>query len=88
MKTKLSCKLAITGGAFLLSLLFLTVCCGDCPDYPGIKRGLFQIMPESEKGTPSIVDNGTIEIREKDVEIKYVDDQGQHWTVLYDIVSE
>jgi hypothetical protein len=84
MKPRFS--LAVTGLFFLLSLLFLTICCQDCPDDP-IESGLFQVIPLSVWGT-SMVDNGTVEIRKDEVEIKYVDDQGQHWTVLYDIVAE
>lgn len=34
------------------------------------------------------LDNGTIEIRENDVEIIYTDPGGQTWTVLYEITAE
>ena len=66
-------------------MVFLATCAPDCPSAGDLVRGLFDI---SEGYDANTLENGTIEIREDEVEIRYLDDEGRSWTVLYDIVGE
>jgi hypothetical protein len=76
-------RLTITG---LFFFVVFAVCCFRCPEWDATERGVFQIQ-QCEYDT-SLVTNGTIEIRETEVEIQFVDDEGQSWIVLYDITGE
>jgi len=68
----------------LSTVATLVICCmGDCPERNPVNRGMFRM-----KTFPFDLDNGTVEIRENDVEIKYMDNEGRDWTVRYNILDE
>ncbi len=72
---------------FSIVLGVVAACMGDigeCPTPADMDRGLYDIL-ESE---PEYLTNGTIEIRDKDVEIVYSDAESYVWHVVYKIVDE
>jgi len=72
-------------------LLMTIGCWEDCSPAERLPRGTFAILPEPDDyeiyGYWENA-NGTMEIREDEVEIVYQDEAGETWTVLYDIVEE
>ncbi len=74
----------------LMMCLFVTAgvvaACEDdyCPPLQNVERGEFKLYD----CTFSALTEGTMEIRENDVEIVYKDKNNVEWRVLYDIVSE
>ncbi len=78
-------KIVNTLVVLLLGGLGVAVACeDDCSNPKDVERGTFQI-DESTGGAPT---SGTIEIREKNVEIVYTDDDENAWHVVYRIVKE
>ncbi len=71
---------------FVFAAIGLIAACmnDECPAPKNVERGEFKLYD----CTLSALTEGTMEIRENDVEIVYMGKNNVEWRVLYNIVSE